>query len=110
MGHWWPGLIRWLVTEGKNENDNNSDRELGRQLRQAEWAHYAQAVKLIVANFAREIHYFGGSSTWDPWQNMAWVIVPLNDDLQEFKEALIVVRKNFNQESMAFAEGHTVFL
>ncbi len=80
------------------------------KLRQTEWAHYAQAVKLIVANFAHETHFFGGSATEAPWQNIAWVIAPLNDDLQEFKEALIVVRKNFNQESMAFAVGDTIFL
>ncbi|KKN20255.1 hypothetical protein LCGC14_0937500 [marine sediment metagenome] len=80
------------------------------KLRQAEWAYYVQAVKLIVANFACETHFFGGSAAWESWQNMAWVIVPLNDDLQEFKEALTVVRQNFNQESMAFAVGETIFL
>lgn len=84
----------------------NSDNKLS----QAEWAHYAQAVKLIVFNFARKIHFSGGSATWEPWQNIAWVIIPLNDDLQEFKEALIIVRQNFNQESMAFAVGETIFL
>lgn len=84
----------------------NSDNKLS----QAKWAHYVQSVKLIVANFAQEIHFFGGSSAWDSWQNVAWVIVPLNDDLQEFKEALITMRQNYYQESMAFAVGETIFL
>jgi hypothetical protein len=84
----------------------NSDNKLS----QAKWAHYVQAIKLIVANFAYDTYFLGGSSTWEQWQNMCWVIAPLNDDLQEFKEALVNVRQNFNQESMAFTVGETIFL
>ncbi|MEI6193600.1 MAG: hypothetical protein WCS42_04645 [Verrucomicrobiota bacterium] len=84
----------------------NSDNKL----RQVEWADFVETVKNLIASFAVEIYFFGGSSNWESWQNACWVFC-LNDyDVAKLNASLTVVRKRYKQESLAWTAGQTVFI
>jgi len=39
------------------------------KLTQLEWAKFVNDIKHLVNNHAKEVHFFGGSSNWENWQN-----------------------------------------
>lgn len=81
------------------------------KLTQKEWSDYVEIVKQIVEVYALETHFFGGSSNWQPWQNVAWVIRIFSDDTMEsLVRNLKEVRAEYNQDSIAWTEGETKFI
>jgi len=86
----------------------NSDNKLS----QNEWAHFAAAVKDIVAENVHMIHFQGGSD-WDaPWQNACWVCeaMPETSFMDRLLKRLAVCRKAFHQNSVAVTVGVIEFV
>lgn len=77
----------------------NTDNKLS----QGEFAHYVSAVARVIKETATEIHFFGGSETWALWQNVAWVINIPEEAVEKLKNALTLIRENYEQESVAVA-------
>ena len=84
----------------------NSDNKLT----QNNWAHYVEETRLVIEKAANEVHFFGGSPNWYPWQNVAWVIVGNSEALRRLKDDLWLIRKKYGQDSVAWTEGETQFI
>lgn len=85
---------------------SNSDDKLS----QPEWSNYVKAVRQVIQMRASEIHFFGGSPTWEKWQNVTWIVCVAEDDIPHLKNELITIREIFNQESIAWMIGNTEFI
>jgi len=84
----------------------NSDNKLT----QEEWANYVATVKGAVQEYCGYVHFFGGPSNWEYWQNAAWVVECHADYIKPMQEALLDIRKAFGQDSVAWTEGVTQFI
>ena len=84
----------------------NSDNKL----RQVEWADFVETIKNIIGRYAVAIHFFGGSSNWENWQNACWVFDVNKADRIALSDALTAVRQKYQQDSLAWTEGKTVFI
>lgn len=80
------------------------------KLKQSEWADYVIKIDLLVDLFAYKIHFHGGPSPFEMWQNAAWVVEFFEKDLPSIKERLSGIGKQFNQDSIAWTEGITEFI
>jgi len=79
----------------------NSDDKLS----QYEWSCFTQEMDTLIRN-AMKVHFFGGGSTWMPWQNVAWIVEL--DDLDLYaalKQQITRIRKKYNQEAAFLLEG-----
>lgn len=79
------------------------------KLTQAQWAHFIKRVDDAVRIRASQIHFSGTSHSVAEWQNAAWIFeideissLRLFDDMKVFCEM-------FNQDSIAWTEGKTIF-
>jgi hypothetical protein len=79
------------------------------KLTQAQWAHFFKRVDNAVRSRASQIHFSGTSHPAAAWQNAAWVFeidetpsLCLYDEMRVFCEM-------FNQDSIAWTEGKTIF-
>lgn len=84
----------------------NSDNKLS----QEKWSAFTHDVRRIVESFSQAMHFSGGSSVFDPWQNTCFVFLCDKDDLRYLREALTVVRKRYSQDSVAVTVGDTEFI
>lgn len=83
----------------------NSDNKLA----QVDWANYVSEVRRKILRYCYVVHFFGGSSNWENWQNVAWVITGEDDNLALLLVELIEIRIKFQQDSIAWTEGKTQF-
>lgn len=74
----------------------NSDNKL----EQTEWSMFVADVQIAVLSFEDvRIHFFGGASNWDAWQNVAWIIQPRQKDINLILAKVAEVREKYRQES-----------
>lgn len=84
----------------------NSDDKLS----QGEWSNYVGQVHDKIREYAREIHFFGGSPNWYAWQNACFVFEIDEVSYISFCSELKFVREFFEQDSIAVIKGGTVFI
>ena len=84
----------------------NSDNKLT----QIEWSNYVKDVNHSIDRFCDERHFFGGSSNWERWQNVAWIVTCDEGMLPYLKERLTKVRQTYRQDSVAMTVGDTEFI
>lgn len=86
----------------------NSDNKLS----QSDWHLFVLKIGRILDSWAKNIHFSGGSASDAAWQNYCWVIeIDLNQEFEEgLKESLTNCRIEFNQDSLAYTEGKTLFV
>ena len=65
-------------------------------------------MRCLIGNHANEIHFFGGASNWENWQNACWVFT--SDVILELLENIKPVRQSYKQESIAVTIGSTKFI
>lgn len=78
-------------------------------LTQKEWNEYVTRVDMAVRRYA-DVHFFGGSPNWFPWQNAAWVANANKTDLTRLSLKLHEIREKHGQESIAWTQGETAFI
>jgi len=79
----------------------NTDNKLTQQ----EWNLFVAAVNDVLKHYGK-IHFFGGASNWEPWQNVAWIVeVAYTADVSNFGAALDVIRQRYKQDSIFILEG-----
>jgi hypothetical protein len=83
----------------------NSDNKLT----QVEWSEFVQEVHTAIKNIGK-IHFFGGASNWEPWQNAAWIFEIENKFTNIFMAHLADIRKKYNQESAFFMCADGLFV
>lgn len=86
----------------------NSDDKLS----QADWSDFVYAMRwhVIEANCPQSIHFSGGSSNAEKWQNYAFVFEATEEQLEKLKEDATTLRKSYKQDSVAFTIGETKFI
>lgn len=80
------------------------------KLTQVQWSKFVEEVALVISKHCHQIHFFGGSAPWMPWQNVALVFECDENNLAALKDELVVTRKVYNQDSIAYMEGKTLLL
>lgn len=83
----------------------NTDNKLTQQ----QWHDFVAAVNDVLNRYGK-IHFFGGASNWEPWQNVAWIVeCAYTADISNFAVALEAIRKRYNQDSIFILEGSAKF-
>lgn len=90
-----------IITVGIGNSDN--------KLTQKEWSMFVSEISCAIHIFAKEIHFRGGSSSIEEWQNYAWVFV-INNKIEILKNRITAIREFYRQDSVAWTEGETVFI
>lgn len=78
------------------------------RLTQQEWNRFVEDVIDYVGD-AGKVHFFGGASTWAPWQNVAW-IVELKVSTIEFAKRITDIRDKYKQDSAFILYGEGAFI
>lgn len=76
------------------------------KLTQVEWSEFVSDVDYELSN----IHFFGGSPTHALYQTVTWVIEIEEEYIERLKRSLTTIRKRYNQDSIAWTEGNTLFI
>ncbi len=87
----------------------NSDDKLS----QREWSRFIAAVRNVLHSYddMLTIHGEWFSAPDTPWQNANWCIEILDEtDLHELRENLVIVRKHYRQDSIAWTQGPVEFI
>lgn len=84
----------------------NSDDKLS----QKQWAEFVGNIEYWVKKFCSNIHFSGGSANNLPWQNYCIVFEVEKDKEIWIKENIIELKQKYNQNSIAWIDGQTIFL
>lgn len=81
-------------------------------LTQSSWSKFVEEIRQVVVFYASTIHFAGGSSGEKPRQNYCWVFEVKCDQMNEgyCKDRLRSIREIYEQESVAWTEGNTLFI
>lgn len=82
----------------------NTDNKLTQQ----EWSQFVLEMREIIHQHLGTVHFFGGSATYEPWQNVCWVVEA--SALEEFRKEATALRQKYKQDSVAFTIGNTEFV
>jgi len=82
----------------------NTDNKLTQQ----EWSNFCTKIHLAIVRATKEIHFFGGASFDQPWQNSC--VVFNSDNVEKLKEEVSSIGKLYKQDSIAWTEGTTKFI
>lgn len=82
----------------------NTDNKLTQQ----EWNDF---VEEMIDAIGREgkVHFFGGSATYAPWQNVAWII-ETDKNWKVLNKSIIKIRRKYKQESVFILQGNEQFI
>lgn len=84
----------------------NSDNKLG----QKEWHHFVSIVDNYIRVSAAKIHFFGGSETYAPWQNVSWIGEIEPDDIYWLEHVLEDMKNVYRQDSIFVLYGEGKFI
>jgi hypothetical protein len=78
------------------------------KLTQKEWNRFVEEMIDLLADSGK-VHFFGGSSNFAPWQNVAW-IVELRDAPIIVMSKISKIREKYNQDSafVLFGDGQFI--
>ena len=79
----------------------NSDNKLT----QLQWSDYVSEVEDLIYKSYCRIHFFAGSETYKPWQNVLWLLEFNEVYLPMLEAELKVIRERYNQDSVAIMIG-----
>lgn len=79
------------------------------KLTQAQWAHFFKRVDNAVRSRANQIHFSGTSHPFAEWQNAAWIFEIEETPSLRLYDDMKVLCEMFNQDSIAWTEGKTIF-
>jgi len=94
------GMLTATIQIGNSDN----------KLTQSEWAHFCEYMRELIFENAHQIHFSGGSSFNDPWQNACWVCVVMDSKVDELTKSVTKCREQFKQDSVAITWGETEFV
>lgn len=84
----------------------NSDNKLT----QKEWADFVELIDDAIRTGSISVHFMGGAANWMPWQNVAWLFDCDEAEIDSFKSYFQSTKERYNQDSIAWLEGDTLFL
>jgi hypothetical protein len=84
----------------------NSDNKLTQQ----EWAKFVQVTGEMLQSYESARHFFGGSETYAPWQNVCWLCMINDAQLPEIKRNIRSLCDLYRQESAYILTGMGEFV
>lgn len=84
----------------------NTDNKLSQQ----EWSEFVNRTHKLVSEYADQVHFDGGSSSWLPWQNMCWLIEIDEGSRTHLYAQLLDLKQVYRQDSIFVLEGKGLFL
>ena len=79
------------------------------KLTQKQWAGFVLEFRCLVEDMA-QIHFWGASANYDPWQNLCCVANFYDNAIHTFKVRLTELRTKYQQDSAAVLIGETEFI
>ena len=79
------------------------------KLTQKQWAAFVLEVRDLVEQ-STQIHFWGASVNYEPWQNLCCVCDPGSHNLEFVLERLTIIRKRYQQDSVAVVIGEPKFI
>lgn len=84
----------------------NTDNKLS----QREWSNFVNSVNDML-NILSDVHFFGGSSNWTPWQNVAWIVqIRETSDIRVINRRLTEACGRYFQTSIFTLRGEANFI
>ncbi|MBT9173885.1 MAG: hypothetical protein DDT21_02291 [Syntrophomonadaceae bacterium] len=80
------------------------------KLTQREWAEFSDMVNNAIHESAKEVHFSGAAYPLSRWQNAAWCFIVTPEKTETLQKALRESAAYFDQESIAWTTGETIFL
>lgn len=74
----------------------NTDNKLTQQ----SWAAFVNEIQLTLRQYPHTLHFFGGPSTYAPYQNALWMFEIEENYIKELKDKFKEVREIFGQDSV----------
>lgn len=93
-------MIYILVCVGNTDN----------KLTQYEWSKFVRAVGEMLQCYQTARHFFGGSETYAPWQNVSWLCVVNDAQLPEIKLNIRNLCDLYKQDSAYVLTGMGEFI
>lgn len=93
-------MIYILVSIGNTDN----------KLTQQEWSQFVGAVGDTLRSYETERHFFGGSETYAPWQNVCWLCLVNDHQLLEIKSRIRHLCDWYRQDSAFLLTGTGQFI
>ena len=93
-------MINILVTIGNTDN----------KLTQHEWAKFVRAMGEMLQCYETARHFFGGSATYDSWQNVSWLCMVNDAQLTEIKANIRNLCDLYQQDSAFVLAGMGEFV
>ncbi len=84
----------------------NTDNKLTQQM----WATYVRDMSSLVADYTEDIHFCGGPSTFERYQNACWVFTIDDRDRSSLRTKITKLREEYRQDSVAWLIGTTEFI
>jgi len=83
---------------------NSDDR-----LAQKEWNRFVEDV-IEAVSMAGKVRFFGGASTFAPWQNVAWIAEVQPKDMDSLTVSIQRIRERYKQDSafVMIGDGHFI--
>jgi predicted phage gp36 major capsid-like protein len=83
----------------------NSDDKLS----QKEWSQFVEDAAEAISK-AGKVHFAGGSSTFAPWQNVAWIAEVQPKDVDNLGDEIRRIRERYKQDSAFVMIGEGLFI
>lgn len=80
------------------------------KLSQQEWSELVSDLKLNIETYSRKVYFFGGSTSYDPWQNLVIVFALDQDKTASLINDLRKLKEDFEQDQITFTVGQTRFI
>jgi hypothetical protein len=85
---------------------SNSDNKLTQQV----WSSFVNQMKQLLDAETKEVHFFGGSENWQPWQNVVFIFSCEASALARLKQQVTALRRKHQQDSVAWTQGTPRFI
>jgi hypothetical protein len=80
------------------------------KLSQRRWNHFVPNLRQLVEKDCLKLHFFGAPENWSEQQNVAIIFDIHEDRVDHLKDQVAQLGQQFEQDSVAWTEGRTVFL
>lgn len=80
------------------------------KLKQIEWNEFVVKFRLEILRKCDTMHFFGGPTNYERWQNICAVFTITEEKIKELKPVLRILGAQYKQNSTAWCEGDTEFL
>lgn len=84
----------------------NSDNKLS----QIDWSDFVGDIRNAIEKTDATVHFFGGASTWEQWQNVAWVIDAKQESIDWLLFHIKEIRERHQQDSAFVMIGDGMFI